>query len=52
MEALYREDAGKPLRRSHTNPAIAQVYAEFLGSPNGHISHELLHTHYTARTPV
>jgi NADH-quinone oxidoreductase subunit G/NADP-reducing hydrogenase subunit HndD len=52
MAALYREDAGKPLRRSHTNPAIQQVYAEFLGSPDGHISHELLHTHYTARTPV
>lgn len=52
MEALYREDAGKPLRRSHTSPAIQQVYAEFLGSPDGHLSHELLHTRYTARRPV
>lgn len=52
MEALYREDAGKPLRRSHLSPAVQQLYAEFLGVPDGHLSHELLHTHYTARTRV
>ncbi|MCL2463719.1 MAG: NADH-dependent [FeFe] hydrogenase, group A6 [Micrococcales bacterium] len=52
LDALYRQDASKPFRRSHTNPAIAQVYAEFLGEPDGHVSHRLLHTHYTKRTPV
>jgi len=51
-EALYREDAGKPLRRSHTNPEIQQIYADFLGKPDGPLSHRLLHTHYTKRTPV
>ena len=49
LEAIYREDEGKPLRKSHENPDIQRLYAEFLGAPNGHRSHELLHTHYTER---
>ena len=48
-KALYDEDAGKALRRSHENPSIQKLYAEFLGEPNGHKAHELLHTHYVAR---
>lgn len=44
--ALYREDAGKPLRKSHQNPYILKLYDEFLGKPCGHKSRELLHTHY------
>jgi len=51
-EALYREDAGKPLRRSHANPEVQQVYSDFLGEPDGPLSHRLLHAHYTMRTPV
>ena len=51
-EALYRDDAGKPLRRSHTNPALTQLYEEFLGQPNSQVSHRLLHTHYTKRSRV
>ncbi len=47
--ALYREDESKAIRKSHENPAIKQLYAEFLGQPNSHKAHELLHTHYTAR---
>ncbi len=47
--ALYREDEGKPMRKSHENPDVNQLYAEFLGEPNGHLSHELLHTHYVKR---
>ncbi|MBE6753877.1 MAG: 2Fe-2S iron-sulfur cluster binding domain-containing protein, partial [Ruminococcaceae bacterium] len=46
-DALYREDAGKPVRKSHENPAIKLIYSEFLGEPNGHKAHELLHTTYT-----
>lgn len=49
--ALYAIDGAKTLRKSHENPEIKQLYAEFLGEPNGHKSHELLHTHYTAREP-
>ena len=49
MRAIYEEDAGKPKRKSHENPFVTQLYAEFLGEPLGHKSHELLHTHYTPR---
>ena len=52
IDAIYREDKRMPLRKSHENPAITQIYAEFLGQPLGHKSHELLHTHYTAREKV
>ena len=48
-KALYGEDAGKTLRKSHENPSIQKLYAEFLGAPNSHKAHELLHTHYEAR---
>ncbi len=48
-KAIYDEDMGMPLRKSHENPEVLQVYKEFLGEPNGHRSHELLHTHYTER---
>ncbi len=47
--ALYREDEGKAIRKSHENPEVKKLYAEFLGQPNSHKAHELLHTHYTAR---
>jgi NADH-quinone oxidoreductase subunit G/NADP-reducing hydrogenase subunit HndD len=49
LEALYREDEGKPLRKSHNNPFVSRLYEEYLISPLGHKSHELLHTHYTRR---
>lgn len=49
MMALYREDEGKQLRKSHENPDITKIYQEFLGKPLGHVSHELLHTGYTVR---
>lgn len=49
MAAIYREDEGKPIRKSHENPYITQLYTDYLGKPNGHKSHELLHTHYTKR---
>jgi iron-only hydrogenase group A len=49
MEAIYEEDMNMPIRKSHENPEITQIYADFLGQPCGHKSHELLHTHYTGR---
>ncbi len=45
-EAIYREDAGKKLRKSHENPEIVKIYEEFLGEPMSEKSHHLLHTHY------
>ena len=44
--ALYREDANKPLRKSHDNPYIQKLYEEYLGKPLGEKSEMLLHTHY------
>jgi NADH-quinone oxidoreductase subunit G/[NiFe] hydrogenase diaphorase moiety small subunit len=49
-KAIYEEDAGCAVRKSHENPAVLKLYGEFLtDGPCGHKSHELLHTHYTAR---
>ncbi len=49
MKATYEEDESLPFRKSHENPSIIEFYNEFLGKPNGHLSHELLHTSYTKR---
>ncbi|MDD2212380.1 MAG: iron hydrogenase small subunit, partial [Clostridia bacterium] len=48
-KAIYAEDAGMPLRKSHENPAVQALYEEYLVKPLGEKSHHLLHTHYTAR---
>jgi iron only hydrogenase large subunit-like protein len=37
------------LRKSHLNPAIEELYKDFLKEPLGQKSHDLLHTHYTPR---
>ncbi len=50
--AIYQEDEGKTLRKSHDNPEIKQIYEEFLEQPLGEKSHHLLHTHYTPRDRV
>ncbi|KOH43148.1 NADH-dependent [FeFe] hydrogenase, group A6 [Sunxiuqinia dokdonensis] len=49
MEAIYAEDAGMPLRKSHENPEILKIYQDFLGEPLGLKSHHLLHTKYIGR---
>jgi len=48
-EAIYEEDMGMPIRKSHENPEVDLIYKEFLEKPLGHKSHELLHTYYTPR---
>ncbi|MCL1909037.1 MAG: NADH-dependent [FeFe] hydrogenase, group A6 [Holophagaceae bacterium] len=50
-KALYSIDDNKQLRRSHENPDIDKLYAEYIGEPNGEKAHKLLHTHYQARMP-
>jgi iron only hydrogenase large subunit-like protein len=52
LEAIYREDEGKILRKSHENKDIQLLYHEFLGAPLGHKSHELLHTTYIQRGKI
>ena len=46
QKAIYAEDAGKTIRKSHENPYIIKLYDEFLGKPLSEKSHHLLHTHY------
>lgn len=48
---LYKEDNRLTLRKSHENPEVISLYKEFLKEPCGEISHHLLHTHYTAKSP-
>ncbi|PCH70660.1 MAG: ferredoxin [Bacteroidales bacterium] len=49
MEAIYAEDRDLPIRKSHENPEIIQIYKEFLEKPLSHKSHKLLHTSYVKR---
>jgi len=49
IAAIYEEDAGKQKRKSHENEEVLSLYKEYLGEPNGHKAHELLHTHYRKR---
>ena len=48
-KAIYDTDKKMKLRKSHENPVIKQLYDEFLGKPNSHLAHELLHTKYIPR---
>lgn len=49
LKGIYTEDESKSLRKSHENPYVSAIYEDFLEHPNGHKSHELLHTHYVKR---
>lgn len=44
--SIYSIDSKKELRVSCDNPEIKKIYDEYLGEPNSHKAHELLHTHY------
>ena len=46
LAAIYEEDKEMPLRKSHQNPYIQELYKEYLGEPCGEKAHHLLHTHY------
>ena len=48
-KALYNEDAGMELRKSHENPVVKEIYDTYLGNPGSHKAHEILHTSYVAR---
>jgi len=48
-EAIYAEDSGLSLRKSHENPEVQKLYKDFLKEPLGEMSHHLLHTKYTKR---
>ena len=48
--ALYENDKSRPHRKSHENEDVQEVYREFLGEPNSHKAHEILHTSYVKRS--
>lgn len=49
-KAIYDEDNSLPIRKSHENRHVTDIYKEFLtDGPCGHLSHKLLHTHYVKR---
>ena len=45
-EGLNKIDEGKPLRKSHENKYVQELYEKYLGEPLGPIAHNLLHTKY------
>lgn len=49
-KVLYDIDSANEFRKSHESKVVQQVYKEFLGEPNSHKAHELLHTTYKKRT--
>lgn len=50
--AIYAEDAGKAIRKSHENPAVIELYETYLGHPMSHKAHELLHTQYAPKDRI
>ena len=48
-KALYDTDASMKLRKSHENPLIKDIYANYLERPGSHKAHQILHTTYVAR---
>lgn len=48
-KALYSQDKAMNLRKSHENPAVKELYDTYLGEPNSHKAHDLLHTTYVKR---
>jgi NADP-reducing hydrogenase subunit HndD len=49
-KVLYNLDKNNPIRKSHENPDIKELYASYLGKPGSEKAHHLLHTSYVART--
>lgn len=45
-DSLYSIDEKSTIRKSHENPVLKKIYAEFLEEPGSYRAHKLLHTHY------
>ncbi|MTI71902.1 MAG: ferredoxin [Firmicutes bacterium] len=50
VKGIYNADSKAKIRKSHKNPAVVELYKEFLIKPLGEKSHKLLHTHYKDRS--
>ena len=51
-QAIYQLDQDAPLRKSHENPAIIQLYEKFLKQPGSDVAHKYLHTHYKPKPRI
>ena len=49
-KVLYDLDSSMPIRKSHENPAIKELYDTYFGEPGSHKAHEILHTSYVKRS--
>ncbi len=47
--SIYAADKAMKYRKSHDNPAVKELYSSYLGEPNGHKAHKILHTSYVKR---
>ena len=52
QRALYEADQDKEIRKSHENPSIQKVYAEYFGEPGSEKAHHLLHTRYQGKEKI
>ena len=50
QKAIYEEDRNMPLRKSHENKSIIELYEKYFGKPLSEKAHALLHTHYSDKT--
>ena len=50
QKAIYEEDKNMPLRKSHENKSIIEMYEKYFGKPLSEKAHALLHTHYSDKT--
>ncbi|MCS7053611.1 MAG: NADH-dependent [FeFe] hydrogenase, group A6 [Ignavibacterium sp.] len=46
IKVLYQIDENAKHRKSYENESVKTLYREFLGEPNSHKAHEILHTEY------
>lgn len=52
QEALYKEDENMPLRKSHENASVLEMYENYFRTPLSYKAHELLHTHHEAKERI
>ncbi len=50
LEVLYRLDEAAHIKKSQDNPTIQAIYTNWLGKPDGTLSHHNLHTTYRRRS--
>jgi len=49
-KVLYDLDSSNPVRKSHENPAIKELYTTYFGKPGSHKAHKILHTSYVKKS--